>query len=68
MEHTYYVYILASKSRVLYVGVTNDLRVRLRQHREGTYAGFAERHKTFRLVYYQGFAWGQGAIAREKQI
>jgi putative endonuclease len=40
MEHCYYVYILASKSRVLYVGVTNNLTARLRQHKDGTYSGF----------------------------
>jgi putative endonuclease len=68
MEHTYYVYILASKSRVLYVGVTNNLVSRLRQHRDGAYSGFAEHYKTYRLVYYQSFAWVQDAIAREKQL
>jgi putative endonuclease len=68
MEHCYYVYILASKSRVLCVGVTNNLASRLREHRNGAYAGFAEHYKTYRLVYYETFAWVQDAIAREKQI
>jgi putative endonuclease len=68
MEHRYYVYILASKSRVLYVGVTNNLASRLRHHRDGAYAGFAEHYKTYRLVYYEAFVWVQDAIAREKQI
>ena len=68
VEHCYYVYILASKSRVLYVGVTNNLAARLREHRNGTYAGFAEHYKAHRLVYYETFAWVQDAIAREKQL
>jgi putative endonuclease len=68
MAHHYYVYILASKSRVLYVGVTNNLESRLRQHRDETYSGFAEHYKAFRFVYYEVFAWVQDAIAREKQI
>ena len=68
MEHRYYVYILASKSRVLYVGVTNDLGVRIRQHRSGVFGGFTTDYKIHRLVWYQSFQWVQAAIAREKQI
>ena len=40
MEHCYYVYILASKSRVLYIGVPNDLTARILQHRSGKIVGF----------------------------
>ena len=39
MQDRYHVYILASKSRALYVGVTCDLIVRLRQHCNGTFDG-----------------------------
>jgi putative endonuclease len=67
-HHYYYVYILASKSRVLYLGVASNLESRLRQHRDETYSGFAEHYNAFRLVYYEVFAWVQDAIAREKQI
>jgi putative endonuclease len=68
MEHRYYVYILASKSRALYVGVTGDLRARVREHCKGTYSGFTSQYKIRRLVYYEQFAWVQDAIAREKQV
>ena len=68
MEHLYYVYILASKSRTLYVGVTNDLEVRIRQHMNGTFGGFTSEYKVHRLVYYERFVWIQAAIAREKQL
>ena len=68
MEHSYYVYILASKSRVLYIGVTNDLRARVLQHRSGEIGGFTSDYKVHRLVYYEQHAWVQEAIAREKQL
>ena len=68
MEHRYYVYILASKSRVLYIGVTNDLAARILQHRSGEFGGFTGDYKVHRLVYYEQHAWIQNAIAREKQL
>ena len=68
MEHRYYVYILASKSRVLYIGVTNDLTARILQHRSGEIGGFTSDYKVHRLVYYEQHAWIQNAIAREKQL
>ncbi len=68
VEHCYYVYILASKSRTLYFGVTNDLKARIRQHRDGTYGGFSSEYRIHRLVYYESFAWVQDAISREKQL
>ncbi len=68
MEHRYYVYILASKSRTLYIGVTNDLDVRMRQHRSGAFGGFTADYKIHRLGYYEIFTWIQAAIAREKQL
>jgi len=68
MEHRYYVYILASKSRTLYIGVTSDLRCRVREHRNGTHNGFTSQYKIHRLVHYETFVWMQDAIAREKQL
>jgi len=68
VEHSYYVYILASKSRVLYIGVTNDLRSRILQHRSGEIGGFTSDYRVHRLVYYEQHAWVQDAIAREKQL
>ena len=67
-DHCYYVYILASKSRTLYVGITKHLEIRLRQHRSGEFGGFTEQYNVHRLVYYQKFEWVQSAIAREKQL
>jgi len=68
MARTYCVYILASRSRTLYVGVTNDLERRLAEHRDGVVPGFTSRYKIFRLVHYEVFGDIRLAIAREKEI
>src|ERR1041384_1708619 len=65
---TYYVYIMASRSRVLYVGVTNDLARRVSEHKRGRNAGFTSRYRVTRLVYFEEFADVRDAIAREKAI
>jgi putative endonuclease len=65
---TYYVYILSSRSRTLYTGVTNNLMRRLREHREGLVAGFTSRYRIHRLVYFERYGSVFRAIAREKEI
>ena len=68
MSRLYYVYILASRSRNLYVGVTGDLHFRMIQHRQELVPGFTSRYRIFRLVHFEEFADVRDAIAREKQI
>ncbi|HTV66411.1 MAG TPA: GIY-YIG nuclease family protein [Bryocella sp.] len=68
VSRNYYVYILASRSRTLYVGVTSDLILRTRQHRDGSFGGFTSKYNVNRLVHYERFAWIGEAIAREKQV
>ena len=67
-HHEYFVYILASLSRTLYIGVTNDLLVRVLQHRHGKADSFTTRYKIHRLVYFERFAYIDKAIAREKYM
>ena len=64
----YYVYIMASRSGVLYTGVTSDLNKRLGEHKEGSIPGFTKKYKVNKLVYYESFQDVNAAIAREKQI
>lgn len=64
----FYVYILASKSRTLYVGVTNDMYRRHDQHRKGTGAAFTTKYRVNRLVYVEATDDIYAAIKREKQI
>lgn len=64
----FYVDILASVSRTLYIGVTSDLRNRVRQHKTGAISGFTKRYKVNRLVYFEAADDSYAAIAREKQL
>jgi len=64
----YWVYILASARRRLYVGITSDLEKRLLEHRAGLTKGFAHRYNIDRLVLLEEFGDPVTAIAREKQI
>ncbi len=64
----YHVYILASATGVLHVGVTNHLERRVAQHKEKRLPGFAKRYHVARLVYFEPFGDVRNAIAREKEI
>ena len=68
MKRTYWVYILSSRSRVLYIGVTNDLARRVKEHKQGLTPCFTRRYRVTRLVYFEQFVYIRNAIAREKQI
>jgi putative endonuclease len=67
-EHRYFVYIMASKSRRLYTGVTNNVERRVAQHNRGEIKGFTQQFKINRLVYYEQFQFVEEAIRREKAI
>ena len=64
----YHVYIMASFSRTLYVGVTNDLGRRVLEHRSKAVPGFTRKYNITRLVHADEFGDVREAIAREKQI
>ena len=68
IDKTYVVYILASRSRSLYTGVTNNMQRRLAQHREKLVPGFTSRYNILRLVHFEVFGDIRTAIAREKEI
>jgi putative endonuclease len=64
----YYLYILANHSRMLYVGVTNDLERRMSEHKQKLVPGHTARYNITRLVHYETFADPESAIVREKRI
>lgn len=67
-ERQYYTYIMASRSGVLYVGMTNNLPRRVREHRRKEADRFTARYNVTRLVWYRAFPRPQDAIAAEKKI
>jgi putative endonuclease len=67
-ERLYYVYILASRSRTLYTGMTSRLLERIAQHREGTVPEFTARYRIHRLVHFETYRDVRATIAREKEI
>lgn len=68
MSRTYYVYISASKSRRLYIGVTNDLSRRMWEHKNKVVEGFTKQYNIDRLVYFEDTTDVKSAIEREKQL
>ncbi len=68
MSHIYWVYMMASPWRVLYIGVTRDLQRRVAEHRLGSTPGFSARYKTRKLVWFEHGTCIDAALAREKQL
>ncbi|MEX0753207.1 MAG: GIY-YIG nuclease family protein [Xanthobacteraceae bacterium] len=65
----YYVYMLASRRHgTLYIGVTNNLRTRMEQHRLGLGSIFVKKYGVYRLVYMEPYENVEDAIRREKQL
>ena len=64
----FYVYILASRSGVLYTGMTNDLKRRVWQHNQKQVQGFTAKYNVSLLMYYETFSTPSQAIAAEKRI
>ena len=67
-ERQYWVYILASFSKTLYIGMTSNITRRLAQHRDPGTEGFTQKYRIHRLVYCEAYVSGRAAIAREKQL
>ena len=65
----YYVYILTNEyNNVMYIGVTNDLRRRVYEHKSGEIEGLTKQYNVHKLVYFESGHDVKAAIAREKQL
>ena len=64
----FYVYIMASKSKTLYIGMTNDLQRRVYEHKHKLIEGFTSKYNIDQLVYFEMLPGAQSAITREKQL
>jgi putative endonuclease len=67
-EYQFWVYVLSNRSHTLYIGVTNNLRRRINQHRKQPPGSFTARYKITRLVYFESYQYSNNAIAREKEL
>ncbi len=68
-DKQYYIYIMTNKSNtVLYTGITNNLKRRMCEHKNGLCKGFTKKYKIVKLVYYEILKDSYSAITREKQI
>lgn len=68
MAGNYYVYIVASLSRTIYVGMTNELGTRVYQHKHKLLGGFTAKYNVNRLVYFEHTMDVNAAIAREAEL
>ena len=69
MFKTYYTYIMSNKNNtVLYIGVTNDLKRRVEEHKSGLIPGFTRKYNCHKLVHYETFSDINQAIEREKTL
>lgn len=67
-EHQYFIYIMASSSGTLYIGVTNNLIKRVYQHKNDLIEGFTKKYQCHKLIYFEVTSDVYSAIAREKQL
>ena len=66
--HYYYVYIMSSQRRALYIGVTSTLERRIFQHKTHAFEGFTAKYNISSLVYMERYAAIHAAIGREKEL
>jgi len=65
----FYVYMMADKKDgVLYLGVTNNLLIRVSEHKDNIIDGFTQKRGVHNLVYYEEYDDIRKAISREKQL
>lgn len=69
MDRKFYIYVVASKRNgTIYIGMTNNLKSRIVQHKESLIPGFTQRYKVNMLVYFKEYNDVRDAITRETQI
>jgi putative endonuclease len=67
-EGGYFTYMMASRSRTLYIGMTGNLQKRVFEHKWKEHDGFTARYNCDRLVWFEGHELVAVAIAREKEL
>jgi putative endonuclease len=68
MYRQYFVYIMSSKSGVLYIGCTNNLERRVFEHKHGIFDGFTKKYQVKRLVCFELCSNAMDMVRRERQL
>src|ERR1700761_2439883 len=68
LQRCYFVYILASLRGTLYVGLTDDIRKRMTQHKSGLFDGFTKKYRIDWLMYFETYGDSKAAPNREQQL
>ncbi len=64
-----YIYILSNKNRTtFYIGVTNDIKRRVLEHKRGKGSVFTKKYNLIDLLYFEKIEGMDACIAREKQL
>lgn len=63
----YYVYALKStKNSRIYIGLTSDLKQRVKEHNSGKGGNYTKHNYPFTLIFYEAFLAKKDAIKQEK--
>jgi putative endonuclease len=68
MANTYYIYLLSNISKIIYIGVANNLERKVFEHKSMRRDGFTKKYNLHMLVYYDETDDIGRAIEREKQL
>lgn len=67
--YSYHVYILSNKNKTtFYIGVTNDIKRRVLEHKSGYGSKFSHKYNLFDLLFMEKYSDIREAIQREKQL
>lgn len=69
MRKSFFIYILTNfKNTVFYIGITNNLKVRIYEHKNKLVEGFTQKYNIWKLVYFEEYYDINEAVKREKQL
>ncbi len=64
----WHVYLILCKDKSIYTGITNDLKERLKKHKDGKGGHYTRSHKVVKFLYSEQFETKSEALKREAQI
>ena len=65
---TFYVYVLLCGDGSMYIGQTQDIKKRWREHESGAGAEYTKNFKPTQVIHYEEFPTRQAAVDREQKL